>query len=149
MPILSNARHERFAQALAKGKTADEAYQEAGYAENRGNAARLKANESVSARVAELQERAAAKTEITVARLTEMYLADRDLARSNAQAAAAVSAVTALGKLHGLIVDQSKHETTVRYVARASMPAKTVDEWLTRVKKPNGNGATPQAPKLQ
>lgn len=30
MPVLKNARHEKFAQALAKGKTADEAYQLAG-----------------------------------------------------------------------------------------------------------------------
>lgn len=30
MPVLDNAKHERFAQELAKGKTADEAYKEAG-----------------------------------------------------------------------------------------------------------------------
>jgi phage terminase small subunit len=74
MPALDNARHERFAQELAKGKTADEAYQLAGYAENRGNAARLKANESVAGRVAEIQERAATRTEISVAALTANLL---------------------------------------------------------------------------
>ncbi|WP_130225106.1 hypothetical protein [Bradyrhizobium sp. Leo121] len=37
MPILKNSKHERFAQDLAKGKTADEAYVLAGHQENRGN----------------------------------------------------------------------------------------------------------------
>lgn len=55
MPVLANARHERFAQELAKGKTADEAYQLAGYKPNRGNASTLKANQSVLDRVAELK----------------------------------------------------------------------------------------------
>jgi len=54
MPVLKNARHEKFAQAVAKGKTADEAYQDAGYKPNRGNAARMKANESIAARVDEI-----------------------------------------------------------------------------------------------
>lgn len=62
MPALPNPRHEAFAQALASGKTADEAYQVAGYSPNRGNATTLKANQSISKRVAELVEAAASKT---------------------------------------------------------------------------------------
>lgn len=54
MPILTNARHERFAQELAKGATADEAYQLAGYSANRGNASTLKAKQIISDRVAEI-----------------------------------------------------------------------------------------------
>ena len=38
MPILANAKHELFAQGLARGATADEAYKLAGYKENRHNA---------------------------------------------------------------------------------------------------------------
>lgn len=73
MGLLKNLRHERFAQELALGKTADEAYQLAGFEANRGNASRLKANESVQARVAEIVESAALRAEITVARvLTEL-----------------------------------------------------------------------------
>lgn len=68
MPALENARHEAFAQSLAKGKTADEAYVLAGYKANRGNATRLKANESVGKRVSELTERAADRAEIDIAR---------------------------------------------------------------------------------
>jgi len=69
MPVLKNARHEKFAQALAKGKTADEAYQEAGFKPNRGNATRLKANESISSRVDEIVGRSAEKAEATVERV--------------------------------------------------------------------------------
>jgi phage terminase small subunit len=67
MPVLKNARHERFAQALAKGMTADEAYKEAGFKPNRGNAATLKANQSISKRVTELQAKVAEKAKWTAA----------------------------------------------------------------------------------
>ncbi|WP_421445734.1 hypothetical protein [Agrobacterium tumefaciens] len=46
--------------------TADEAYQKAGFKPNRGNAATLKANQSILDRVTELQSKAAKKAEITV-----------------------------------------------------------------------------------
>lgn len=67
MPPLPNARHERFAQELAKGKSATEAYQLAGYKPDGKNAARLTKNDGVAARVAELQERSAARAEISKA----------------------------------------------------------------------------------
>lgn len=75
MPTLSNAKHERFAQELAKGKTADEAYVQAGYEANRGNASTLKAKKSVQARVAEILGRAAERAEINQERVL------RELAR--------------------------------------------------------------------
>src|ERR1700737_824120 len=59
MGMLDNPKHELFAQELAKGKTADEAYKLAGYKENRHNASRLKTNETIQARVAELLGRVA------------------------------------------------------------------------------------------
>jgi phage terminase small subunit len=62
---LKNARHERFAQELAKGKSQSEAYKLAGYSAT-GNsaevaAARLIRNVQVSARVGQLKERIAEK----------------------------------------------------------------------------------------
>ncbi|MBA8799167.1 phage terminase small subunit [Agrobacterium sp. RC10-4-1] len=56
MPVLKNARHETFAQGLAKGLTADEAYQKAGFKPDRGNASRLQQNDSIRQRVSELLE---------------------------------------------------------------------------------------------
>lgn len=65
MPVLKNARHEKFAQARASGKSIDSAYKTAGYKENNSNACRLNGNEQVSARVAELQNKAAGETQVT------------------------------------------------------------------------------------
>jgi phage terminase small subunit len=55
MPVLSNAKHERFCQNRLGGQTIDAAYTNAGYKPNRGNAARLNAKESIRARIGELQ----------------------------------------------------------------------------------------------
>ncbi len=55
MPVLKNARHERFAQNLAKCMTADSAYAEAGYRPNSQHASRLAAKSYIRARLAELQ----------------------------------------------------------------------------------------------
>jgi phage terminase small subunit len=54
MPALPNAKHERFAQGLAKGLTADQAYQDAGYKANRGNASTLKQKQNIQDRIAEI-----------------------------------------------------------------------------------------------
>lgn len=67
MGVLSNARHERFAQELAKGKAQSEAYEAAGYEPSEPNASRLTRNDKVAARVAELQTRAADRAEISAA----------------------------------------------------------------------------------
>lgn len=75
MPVLANARHERFAQELAKGKSADDAYAAAGFKPDRGNASRLTANDNVQTRVAEILGRGAERAAIT----QEMVL--RELAK--------------------------------------------------------------------
>jgi hypothetical protein len=54
MAELKNIRHELFCRGLVAGKTVDEAYVAAGFSKNRGNAARLKAKESIGRRAAEL-----------------------------------------------------------------------------------------------
>lgn len=61
MPVLSNARHERFAQELAKGKTATEAYELAGFKPDDGNASKLASKQPVQDRVQELTGSIAAK----------------------------------------------------------------------------------------
>lgn len=78
MPALANPKHERFAQELAKGRTADEAYVTAGYKANRHNAAALARKEHISTRVAEIQERGAIRAEITVADLTRDLMRMKD-----------------------------------------------------------------------
>jgi phage terminase small subunit len=66
MGILSNPKHEAFAQALAKGASASDAYVSAGYKRNDGNASRLKGNEKVQARVHEIMSAAAKRTAKTL-----------------------------------------------------------------------------------
>lgn len=108
MPVLSNPRWERFAQELAKGKTSDEAYQLAGYAENRGNATRLKANESVASRVAEIQERASIRAEVTTESLIEEAAEIQTKALAQNQFGPAIAALTAKAKLAGKWVERSE-----------------------------------------
>lgn len=67
MPALKNQRHELYAQALASGKSAAEAYRAAGYMANRGNASVLKAKQSISGRVSEILTAAAKRVEINAA----------------------------------------------------------------------------------
>jgi len=66
VPVLRNAKHEIFAQEVAKGKSADEAYQIAGFKQNRGNATRLKSNESVLSRIDEILSASADRAEVTI-----------------------------------------------------------------------------------
>lgn len=110
MPVLRNARHERFAQELAKGKSQEEAYREAGYRGDRTAACRLSTNVNVQARVAELQERAAIRSEITVATITDRLLAIATKAEGKNEASMLQVARASLmdaAKLNGLVVDKS------------------------------------------
>jgi hypothetical protein len=92
---LKNARHERFAQELAKGKSQVDAYEAAGYRPHDSAAARLFGNVRVAARLDELKVRAAEKAVITAADIAQQLDEDREFARDLKQAAAAVSASTA------------------------------------------------------
>lgn len=110
MPVLQNPKHEKFAQLRAKGKTAEEAYDSAGYKPHRGNASRLSTNESVLARVAEIQGRAAERAAVTIQSLTDELDEVRALAIAEKQSSAAVSAVMGKAKLHGLLIDKKRLE---------------------------------------
>lgn len=127
MAALPNARHERFAQEIAKGKTADEAYVIAGYKENRGNAATLKSNQNILDRIAELQNVASLRVEVTIASLIQEAAEIQTAAKEANQHSAAVAALTAKAKLAGLWVD--KNENTNRNVD----PARVTDAELAAV----------------
>jgi phage terminase small subunit len=111
MPRLENEQWEIFAQGVAKGQTLTKSYQKAGYDVSnqvaQANSSRLLGNAIVSDRVAELQELAAQRTLVTIERLTDELEDARELAmRDDKGAAAAVSAVMAKAKLHGLDVNK-------------------------------------------
>lgn len=67
MPVLKNARHERFAQELARGSSLLDAYARAGYGRHGTAAGLLRANRTVEARYLELMQAAARQTEVTAA----------------------------------------------------------------------------------
>jgi len=134
VPTLRSPRHERFAQELATGKTADAAYVHAGYKENRSNAARLNASPNIQKRVAEIQSPGAERAAITV----EILIAEAEAARSKAMgekggAAAAVAAVVVKAKLAGLWLDKTaltdpSGEKPPRYII--SDRPMTEEQWI-------------------
>jgi phage terminase small subunit len=107
MPPLPNPRQEQFALGLAEGKTQSQAYADAGYSPNRGNAVRMKTYESVQARVAELQRTAAdgaiASRKRTLEHLAAIAYAefgDEDISTKEK-----LSALQALAKFEGYNVE--------------------------------------------
>ncbi len=104
MPVLKNARHERFAQELAKGSTQEEAYLAAGYAPAgaRQNASRLMTKDDIASRVTEIKGRAAEKIEWGIADAVRELEEARSLAFQVGQASAAVAATRAKLEALGL-----------------------------------------------
>ncbi len=129
MPALANPRHERFAQELAKGKTPEESYRIAGFKPARQNAHRLMTNDDVQTRIADLQERAAIKTELTIASITERLLQIADKAQALGEApglAVARASMMDAAKLNGLIVERSEN-VNINHDISGDLP--TDEEW--------------------
>ena len=119
MPILPNARHELFCQALSQGMTQEQAYIAAKYKQSslaRHHASRLATKEHIRIRVTELQTRNITRQDELIAITTESLLAEAEAARCLAmeleQPAAAIAAITAKGKLAGVWLEKS--EQTVK-----------------------------------
>lgn len=131
MGALSNSRHERFAQALAKGLSQSEAYEDAGYKPSRSAAARLAADVNICERVSAIQNRAAERTEISVASITERLLAIATRAEKSGDAPmlqAARASLMDAAKLNGLVVEKGEHQhkhvgLSVTYVTPAETQA--------------------------
>ncbi|MEQ8226707.1 MAG: hypothetical protein RIA64_01375 [Rhodospirillales bacterium] len=141
---LKNARHEKFAQGLAEGKTADQSYADAGYVPNRKNASRLKSKEDVQARVKELQERAQKRHDVTIDSLTRELEEARIAALANSQASAAVSAIMGKARLHGL--DEKKLRMTLKKpedMSLTELQALLGDEEANRIAQEMAASETP------
>ncbi len=121
MPVLENPKHERFAQALAAGKTAVDAYEAAGYRRNRGHAATLRKNPKLLKRVDEILETrgqiqgrgalaAIERVRLTKTAVMDMLMADRELARKNGQSSAAIRATELIGIELGMFVTRTDNK---------------------------------------
>jgi hypothetical protein len=106
MPTLGNPRREKFALALSEGKSASQAYIDAGYKPCRQNAARMMTNDDIKARIAELQAGAAAKAEVTLETILAELADAAVVAKDRGQAQALVSAAMSKAKLLGLDVQR-------------------------------------------
>jgi hypothetical protein len=128
MPSLDNSKHERFAQALAAGKSAVDAYEAAGYRRNRGHVSTLRKNPKLLKRVDEILETrgqiqgrgtlaAIERVRLTKTAVMEMLLDDRELARKNGQSSAAIRAAELIGIELGMFVNRSdnKHSFEKRF----------------------------------
>jgi len=116
MPILPNARHEQFAQAIAAGTTADAAYKHAGFKPSRAHASRLAAKGNIRARIAELQaevaERVIEKVALTEADFLTRLIREADFMGEGSSHGARVQAVKIIGEHLGLLKQRMEHEAT-------------------------------------
>lgn len=126
MAALSNPRHERFAQELAKGKSASEAYIAAGYEESRSAASRLSTNVNVQSRVAELQERAAANVVISREWVLEQLVDNAKLAKAAGDISPSNQALSLIGKELGMFVERTEN-VNIEHVVSGDLP--TPEEW--------------------
>jgi hypothetical protein len=131
MPVLPNARHEAFAQAVAKGKSATEAYTSAGYKGDRGAASRLSANINVQRRVTELQAMTAEKVAIDQAWVMSKLV---DVANQNDNLNAKNKALELIGKELGMFVERSEN-VNLNYDI-SDEPAGE-DDWTAEYARPN------------
>lgn len=117
MPILRNARHERFCQAIVSGQVVEKAYEIAGFKRNRGNCWTLRKQERISKRIDELfaeidaltkreMVKVVQKAAVTKADVLRMLLDDHELARSINQLGPAVRASELLGKELGMFIER-------------------------------------------
>jgi len=111
MPVLADPKHEKFAQLLFEGVDDGNAYVQAGYKKNPGNASRLKNNEKIQGRVIELLEKAADVSiynkEWVLRELADTYKVAKDCG----QHSAAVGALKLIGTEGGMF--ETKSQVTV------------------------------------
>ncbi|MEY2960489.1 MAG: hypothetical protein RLZ60_319 [Pseudomonadota bacterium] len=139
------AKQEAFVQAYLRTGHQRAAYRAAYDAENMTDAvvdvkaSELMRNGKVSVRLAEMQERTAKRTEITVETITAMLGQTYKKAAESRNHAACVAAAMGLAKVHGLIIDH-KH---VKQQIEDNRDAKAVsDEELLAIAR-RGSKGTP------
>jgi phage terminase small subunit len=133
--MLSNIRRERFAQLLAEGKTATDAYGEAGFKPNTGNASTMANDPEIVGRVNELKMEHRERHDVTIDALTDELDEAIQMAFENKQPGHAIQGIQAKAKLHGLMIDRSRNETvSTNYVISAEPDEDDAEAWLEKYK---------------
>lgn len=121
MPRLKNPKHETFCQGLVEGKATSQAYVDAGYPHNTGNASALAKRPNIIKRVEELRkdlqrnlipesfDPAVVDREFII---SELYAQVR-LARDTGELKVANEALTLMGKIVGVLADGSGNKAKI------------------------------------
>jgi len=142
--MLDNPKHERFAQALAAGKSQAEAYEAAGYKPSEPNASRLTRNDKVQARVAELLGRATEGIVITRQWVIERLVKNVEKADGRDEGAVVNRALELLGKEIGMFVERVEQDGSLRIIT--DKPVSDA-EWEQRYANQDSLGTTTGAAK--
>jgi hypothetical protein len=109
--MLKNNRQELFAQLVAKGWKARDAYLEAGYSDYKvpKKSSELRQKPEIGRRIEELLERGATRVELSRAQILEQLRGDHALARELGQVNAAIRATELLGReLHKMFTERKE-----------------------------------------
>ena len=113
-------KQEKFCHVYVETGNASEAYRQAYDAEKSSDAVihvdacKLKKNPKVALRVEELRCAARENHDITMNSLSAMLVVDHSQAKEANQFGPAISAVNLLAKLHGLLIERTEADVTVR-----------------------------------
>lgn len=129
MAALANARHEKFAQELAKGSSASDAMKAAGFQSDRRNSTRLTTNEDIARRVEELKERAATNVSISREWVIEQLVDNAKKAKAEGDYAPSNKALELLGKEIGMFVDRTENVNINHDVSDEPL---SDEEWASR-----------------
>jgi hypothetical protein len=135
MPVLRRAKHEAFAQGLAAGKTAVDAYRSAGFAASYANSSRLQRRDSIRQRVAEIVDRKQRAADRAIANAAERVGVDEEwvlrnlrlnalMAMRHGDRSAAARSLELIGRHLSMFSDRKQIE--VAYVDDA-------DEYLAKI----------------
>ncbi|MBN8648377.1 MAG: terminase small subunit [Caulobacterales bacterium] len=101
--ILSNPKHEKFAQSIARGLSQEKAYIEAGYKGDRSAASRMSTNVNILRRVKEIQNDTQLRNNIEIDDIIDELEKTRKLAMALGQCHSAFLASMGKARLLGLI----------------------------------------------
>ena len=127
MPVLKHARHERFAQEIAKGTAQGIAYQIAGYKHHDSNASALAKHPDVIERISEIITLGARRAEVTVESICREFEEARCLAAQFKQPSSMVAATMGKAKVAGLLEDITKYVGADGGAIKRSIEVRFVD----------------------
>ena len=108
MPALSNHKRELFCQNMVKGLSGAESLRLAGYADNRRNVTRMKTNEDVAQRLAELLDETIPDIKWDRQTLNNVYSGLLIEAKKSKNIAVAAKIADSIAKMNGLVIHRSE-----------------------------------------